>query len=146
MKTLDEVIKAFSEAIKEVGCGDYQFNDAESDDIPCEMTDCIFTDVLHYLHEYREHRDQIDALPDYYDLVNFWAESQANLPLTWDELKTLQGKPVWVEMHRPGYRPWSGWEVIDHDGVGEKWMHTYRDDYAREQQGKTWQAYRKERE
>lgn len=142
MKTLDEVIKAFSEVNKEVGCGDCQFNDAESDDIPCEMTDCIFNDALHYLNEYQRDK-QIFA----YDIAKRNLElSERNEPLTWDELKTLNGKPVWLELTYPGYQPWCGWEVIDHDGVNEKWMSTYRDDYNREQMGKTWQAYRKERE
>lgn len=72
MKTLDEVIKAF----------EYTY---END--PIAWTYGV--DALHYLKEYQKQRDQIDALPDYYDLVNFWTKSQANPELTWDELKNM---------------------------------------------------------
>lgn len=98
MKTLDEVIKVFSEAIKEVGCGDCQFNDAESDDIPCEMTDCIFTDALNYLKEYKTNQEDPDG--DHQQLEkarNLLWKFYQNGPLTWDELKAMEGKPVWVE-------------------------------------------------
>lgn len=30
-------------------------------------------------------------------LVDYFEESQKNEPLTWDELKLMEGSPVWVE-------------------------------------------------
>ena len=33
---------------------------------------------------------------DYVALKQWWTEQQVNPPLTWDELKTMEGKPVWV--------------------------------------------------
>ena len=147
MKTLDEVIKA---------------NECCNDDNRCE--DCPYngigacalerqTDSLQYLREYREQRDQIDALPEYYDLVNFWAESQANPPLTWDELKMMEGKPVWVEynLHIGNkdfrdnskrwcivreFKPWHDTEII----ITENGFVL-----SKNEQIKCWQAYRKER-
>ncbi len=186
MKTLDEVIKAFSEANKEVGCGDCQFNDAESDDIPCEMNDCFFNDALHYLKEYRsdkvmweadrksyqgfvdsyiKSRDKHQAavielkhkekevneiLTDYVALKQWWAEQQENLPLTWDELKTMEGKPVWIE----GCGFSGFWVIIDYFSVGDedfialggKCDEFWKQDMTDENNGTSWQAYRKERE
>ena len=162
MKTLNEVIKAFSEANKEVGCGDCQFNDAESDDIPCEMTDCFFNDALLYLKMYRsdklqweaerklwtDKQEQVDeARQKYIDKLKELEIGTLNDPLTWDELKQMEGKPVWVELLKTS--DWKGWDVVsgftDDDDFGE-FMVTVRDDYFKSEFGKTWNAYRKERE
>ena len=73
-----------------------------------------------------------------------------NLPLSWEELKSMQGKPIWVEYE--GYIP--GWEIIKHIGI-YKWTINSNDDEViietnssilhEEEQGKTWQAYKKEK-
>lgn len=124
MKTLDEVIEAF----------EYTY---END--PIAWTYGV--DALHYLKEYQEQRDQIDALPDYYDLVNFWAESQENPPLTWDELEQMEGKPIWVEDNNGWYK---GWVVIEK--FVEDDMFTTGFTYEKNNFGTLWQAYRKEKE
>ena len=55
-------------------------------------------DALHYLKEYKKDRENPDG--DHQQLEKARALLQeffANPPLTWDELKTMEGKPVWVE-------------------------------------------------
>lgn len=76
-----------------------------------------------------------------------------NQPLTWDELKTMEGKPVWVEVYDPidektGWHT-ASWKLIefindeyfvvrDSDGGEECFYKSENDSYC-------WQAYRKER-
>ena len=86
MKTLDEVIKGI-EHCHEDNCMDcpYQF---EPKDFGC-VDQANYTDALHYLKEFQ-------------GLSKMWNDKldkeQENPPLTWDELKQMEGKPVWVEM------------------------------------------------
>ena len=159
MKTLDEVIKVFSEVNKEVGCGDCQFNDAESDDIPCEMTDCIFADALHYLKMYRSDQIQweadrklwtdkqeqvVEARQKYIDKLKELEIGTLNDPLTWDELKGMEGKPVWIEYFRRGSCFDSEWVILK--DINDSCMSdTEHFGYDADGYGKTWQAYRKER-
>lgn len=62
--------------------------------------------------------------------------------LTWDELRTMKGKPVWIE--RKSYAEW----VLITDVLQDIW---YVDSYGytmhvnRYNLGKTWKAYRKEK-
>ena len=70
---------------------------------------------------------------------------EANNPLTWRELRTMEGKPVWVELLKG---KWKGWDVIggfDEDDFGVAMVTVRGDDYYKADLGKTWQAYRKER-
>ena len=69
-----------------------------------------------------------------------------NEPLTWEQLKQMEGKPVWVELLGKG--KWKGWDVIggfDDDDFGFAMCTVRGDDYYLADLGKTWQAYRKER-
>ncbi len=150
MKTLNEVIKAFSEANKEIGCGDCQFNDAESDDIPCEMTDCFFNDALHYLKEYQRYQNT-PSRNGHMALVDYFEESQKNDPLTWEQLKSMVGKPVWIDSV-PLVRRWViikkfhpiGGNKNLFDMEVEDGAHFLRKNMRRDD-GAWWQAYRKER-
>lgn len=54
----------------------------------------LFADALHYLKEYRK----LDSL----DAVAFSEDD--NPELIWDELRQMEGKPVWVE--RPEWKEW----------------------------------------
>lgn len=73
-----------------------------------------------------------------------------NVALSWDELKQMEGKPVFVEeRYRNGDLKSSGWWLIDfwnddqiclRDQGGNPW-NEHRSNYGRD-----WQAYRKERE
>ena len=114
MKTLDEVIKALS--IPAVN--GYHYIDSN---------DAI--DALKYLKMYKE-------LANDSALFAKWKE---NPPLTWDELRTMEGKPIWVMYS--GYTP--NWEIVENTG---HFVETNMSILHKEDQGKTWQAYRKERE
>ena len=159
MKTLDEVIEAFETCIvpKNVFCKGCGFEDR------CRITE----DALHYLKEYKNAginleklRENIekyaetrvkmeDILADYVALKQWWAEQQVNPPLSWDELKTMEGKPVWVEPSGG-----DGYWVIPNmfsDSGGSEYFFAEGDQYWKEymrdaDDGYSWQAYRKERE
>ena len=104
----------------------------------------IRQDALFYLKEYKFITENCaDALAEKYP--------SENSPLSWDELKQMEGKPVFVKDRLP-YN--TGWKIIqyvttDNHGIsdainclaeiGSK-KTLYRKDL-----GKTWQAYRKER-
>lgn len=135
MKTLDEVIKALEY------CGDGNSNTC----IGCPYADvdgeaaCFDhdrEDALQYLREYQ--RLQIAFLKALADLED-------NPPLTWDELKGMEGKPVWVE-HRL-FKGWRliGWQANDHMmnlvGPYSEQLPLFADGC-----GSDWQAYRKEME
>ena len=143
MKTLDEVIACLD------GCGHIDCDDCpyHYEDEKIEVDDCAqsYKDALHYLKEYKRVQTKIEkiALGNIEDTL----VKLDNKPLTWDELKTMEGKPVWVECWL-GKR-WGIIEKIDNvDGVeiaycivspGHRWS-LYAEDTD-----KIWQAYRKER-
>lgn len=58
-----------------------------------------------------------------------------NPPLTWDELKDMEGKPVWIE--GPLITGGPHWIIVGPSHLYDGKIVGY---------GKTWQAYRKERE
>lgn len=122
MRTLDEVIKAF----------EYTY---END--PVAWTYGI--DALHHLKEYKRVQNKIEkiALGNIEDTL----DKLDNKPLTWDELRTMEGNPVWVE--EKGML--SIWIIIR--DVTENWLYsTDCNAYRHEEYGKIWQAYLKERE
>ena len=139
MKTLDEVIKSFE------WCLDDNHVD-NCDGCPYEtgeMTDCHIrnNDALFYLKEYRWVVENCaEALAEKYP--------SENVPLTWDELKTMEGKPVWIEfLNDKG--EWNGeWCLVEssNDILCEilrckiTWWGLRKITL-----GKTWQAYRREK-
>ena len=136
MKTLNEVIKAH-----EI-CMSYPDDEndyckgcpyAEDGEPKCYGADK--EDALHYLKEYKAELDTTAALPDYYELVNFWAEQQANPALTWSELQKMEDKPVWVEESAENGLWWTYWVIWQGDNAV----------LPKEKYGTEWQAYRKER-
>ena len=129
MKSLDEIIKALS--IPAVN--GYHYIDSN---------DAI--DALKYLEMYKE-------LANDSALFAKWKE---NSPLTWNELGTMEGRPVWVEEYDPiddnkGWRM-ARWNLIQWANsednviyfVNDEWDQTV---YHLSDYGKTWTAYRKER-
>ena len=154
MKTLDEVIKAF-----EI-CIGYYCSNAEHDvcpylgesDMGCGKEP--EKDALHYLKEYRERQENLDQFETY--------QFEQNRPLTWSELRQMEGKPVWVEIN----------DYVDAKEIGgidcttkyekaEEWMlvrrvfdnlvHLKRAngsifDARKRLRITAWQAYRKERD
>lgn len=127
MKTLDEVIKAF----------EYTY---END--PVAWTYGV--DVLHYLKEYQGYligKEISEAFDEAYT-------EMYNPPLTWNELRQMEGKPVWVEAESlsVGVSPyWKDWYIIKSFSNDEFMYCNDGFEWAKEMQGRLWQAYRKER-
>lgn len=126
MRTLDEVIKAMSICKNE---------DTDRTCEGCPMPDtemCInelMTDALQYLKWYKELADDSET----------FAEWKENPPLTWDELKSMEGKPVWVE-----YKEYGFWHIVQAFVDDEIMMVLPLDEFPKKDIGK-WRAYRKER-
>lgn len=138
MKTLDEVIDNFEKACDlERRCEGCSGCLGQENGCPNDGAECV-PDALHYLKEYQKIEDEYEELKDW------WAEEHAeNEPLSWDELKGMVGKPVWVEGDRGNM-----WIIV---GAFPRWMpDAFADSvpniwWKKEDLGKTWQAYRKER-
>ena len=132
MKTLDEVIKANE-------CCDHGEPDSRCEDCPYNgIGACCAereSDALQWLKGYRAHIE-LDKLRDKCETEND--------PLSWEELRQMEGKPVWVEAD---YFE-KGWFLVDASLV-DIWVTGYdcTEHQLREEDiGVSWQAYRKERE
>ena len=151
MKTLNEVIDEMTNCIEH----DMDCSECESF-VTCTGRPwrSFDNDALHYLEEYRTYIEKMEKL--YHDAnteLNLLKDEDwkdRNLPLTWGELKTMEGMPVWVEFPSLGKKVWSlvgkftGKSIpfvvyIEKTGVGIVYGH--ENDI-----GDTWQAYRKERD
>ena len=64
-----------------------------------------------------------------------------NEPLTLDELRQMDGEPVWVQS--PGVPEYGRWAIVE--GVGENCLFLH-DDFTCHDYGKTWMAYRQKPE
>ena len=62
-------------------------------------------------------------------------------PLTLDELREIDGEPVWVQS--PGVPEYGRWAIVE--GVGENCLFLH-DDFTCHNYGKTWLAYRQKPE
>lgn len=97
--------------------------------------------AIYYLKEYRDYmKNEIIELQEEVkkqkEMIEFLEK-----PLTWDELRRMEDKPVYVE--EKGML--SIWIIIR--DVTENWLYsTDCNVYRHEEYGKIWQAYRKERE
>lgn len=125
MKTLDEVIKLFEAFSNE------RYDLYEG---PAQST---VTDALHYLKH----------LQEYYEMSR--EHHEPNPALTWNELKAMEGKPVWVEWTKTEESYWCFvGEWFDDDEM--RIYHIGRDyaDYIHKTvyTPDIVQAYRKERE
>ena len=158
MKTLDEVIRAY-ECCQNVECDECPFKILFNDDshVPCDQFSKD-EDALHYLKEYREVRqilqDTTMKLRTRIDELEAWQKERQeieNPALTWDELRQMEGKPVWVEEKYSFSDEWHGqWEVIssvlDDEYYDAPTLSMTNEEYRhKEDMGKLWQAYRKER-
>jgi hypothetical protein len=138
MKTLDEVITANE-------CCDHGEPDSRCEDCPYNgIGACCAereTDALQWLKGYRAHIE-LDKLRDKCETEND--------PLSWDELRTMEGKPVWVETKTKGGR----WMILSYFGNVYKPDDTvmFASGYYggtstcyKKNMGITWQAYRREK-
>lgn len=64
-----------------------------------------------------------------------------NEPLTLEELRKMDGEPVWVQS--PGVPEYGRWAIVE--GVGENCLFL-RNDFTCHDYGKTWLAYRQKPE
>ena len=160
MKTLDEMIKALEYCITGKSCahGECPYSEENCVDHGIEK------DALHYLKEYRDAKDALDterertikAYCQWEDAKekleaqtshmmwvdkHFQFEISDNPPLTWDELKTMEGKPVWVVVD--GKERWHIIREVSHEHlILESGLPLHRC-WMNHPNG--WQAYRKER-
>ena len=143
MKQLDEVIKANE-------CCDHGDLDSRCEDCPysgigacCRERE---TDSLHYLKTIETTENL------YHNAINELSKLKTEdwkdrcLPLTWDELKQMFHRPVWIETTAK-----KGWNIIvSIDSADMQVIHTAHREpklsgFSKADLGKTWQAYRKER-
>lgn len=139
MKTLDEVIKANE-------CCDHGEPDSRCEDCPYNGigTCCLEreSDALHYLKEYKDAYGNVIASMNYH--LRKIHELEQNDPLTWQELKQMVGKPVWVEHKHYSkwlivYEVYENTIVLDGNGCYTQYFSDDNDKEVR------WKAYRKER-
>ena len=106
-------------------------------------------DAIYYLKEYQEKREEIckiaKIIADSWELrKQTMAFEDRNDPISWDELKEMEGKPVWIE--DPGRKEWMIIDhVVDEDTKYERlYIQSFypRSFYKHDHQ---WKAYRKER-
>ena len=151
MKTLDEVITALDVCTNGKGCENCPYAVYDEDGFE-EYTECekLKTDALRYLLEYRQDcEDLVEAAKSLTKKEHEFAIEDKNEPLTWDELKQMEGKPVWVEenWHKYEAKYWSIHHGISdgYDGDEILYLQPFTT-LSKNNMGKTWQAYRKERE
>lgn len=140
MKTLDEVIKAYEYCNHDDRCEDCPYNG-----IACTLE--RDTDALHYLKTIETtenlYHDAVNELSKWKD--EDWKDR--HLPLTWDELKQMEGKPIWVEDNIDDpedlTKYWAIYRRIEKDQETE---YALLSDfyYDKAQYGESWQVYRKE--
>lgn len=144
MKTLDEVIKRieiYKNIFDKNGCFECHYHEDDCID------SCFLENVLYYLNTIETtenlYHNAVNELNKWID--NDWKDRC--LPLTWDELKQMEGKPIWLEYdnHLSGRKQikYKIWEVIDliiEDMILVKGGFNYQ----KNEFGDVWQAYRKE--
>ena len=142
MRTLVEVIKAVEEDLE---CANESYPEVFYDYDNHK-------DALHYLKMFRDmtcgtsqklrNTSQIICPKCHSEFVIL---PDTNTPLTWDELKDMIGKPIWIEMEEIGF-----WYIILNfeEGIGfdDYMMTSPFIQWWKSELGAVWNAYRKERE
>ena len=140
MKSLDEVIRAFEVCMKPVSefenCIGCPYTDETGEPLCCGDDK---EDALNYLKEYKE-------------LSQMWNDrldkENSNPPLTWDELKAMEGKPVWVEGSHGCIFDHKSWALVSFMSKDDMKCQLYNSCefwIGEEDYGTDWQAYRKEK-
>jgi len=115
------------------------------DEVIYHLENCAYApltdDALHYLKVLQKMQKAQPLEKSEWDKLY-------NQPLTWQELKGMEGKPVWVEYTYQGeWRPDKGeWIIINLMGDDDLIDQTGEGLFPKSLYGKTWQAYRKELE
>ena len=98
----------------------------------------IRDEAIAYLKGYRE------ILPEYSQMKL----NAVNAPLTWEELKQMEGKPVWVEGSHGCIYDHKSWALISFDKNDDMKCQLYDSCefwIGKEDYGTDWNAYRKEK-
>lgn len=156
MKTLDKLIREADDCNENLNCNNCKH---ESNYEGCEIDWKAWEkDALDYLKKYRQTRkDLLDGMKRLEEkemmFIHAMDDTENNHPLSWEELKSMKGKPVWVELNSE-YGNFSHWGIIRNFlKIGREFEYMellgYYDivtfSVIKEDQGKKWQAYRKER-
>ena len=153
MKTIDEVIKAVQHCGLVSGFDDYYEYDGGcpyEDCSVCEKKRQLGKDITHYLKEYRRVQKRMESIA--LGSIEETLAKMDNPPITWDELKGMGGKPVWIEYADDEEQ--TGWALIAKNPERPMFGNPKLFTLAREDgkfyltisgYGKRWQAYRKER-
>ncbi len=150
MKTLCEVIQSLEACTTGDSCNGCAYFNAHKD--LTEGMNCdeyaipeMQKDALHYLKEYRDKHDEMlkeeEALG--------YCEMAENRPLTWEELREMKHKPVWVETTLTEDKKMKTWYLIC--GIDDSFIWV-ADVYGGQHNfprvcldTNIWKAYRKER-
>lgn len=159
MKTLDEVIDNFEKACDlEQRCEGCSGCLGQEYGCPNDGAESV-PDALHYLKVLKDILDPLKVKKITHEITCPWCQSkiaillpESNDPLTWDELRKMEGKPVWIEADDGKYK---GWVIVGkfYSLVEEEDLDAHVDlyyfgrsmEYSKEMYGYYWQAYRKER-
>ena len=104
-------------------------NRLTSDPRPCGLELCDAVDMAISALRQQEQLDKVSQC------------SSQDKPLTLDELRKMDGEPVWVQS--PGVPEYGRWAIVE--GVGENCLFLH-DDFTCHDYGKTWMAYRQKPE
>lgn len=152
MKTLDEVIDNFEKACDlERRCEGCSGCLGQEYGCPNDGAECV-PDALHYLKVLKDILDPLKVKKNSHEITCPWCQSkiaillpESNEPLTWDELKQMEGKPVWIEFEKNGNH-WLIITDIKSNGAVGRGVYGENAPLYKDRIGTDWQAYRKERE
>jgi len=115
------------------------------------------SDALRYLKKYKNTDENykkaiahVTEVIDHYEKMVADYLAVNNPPLTWDELRKMEGKPVWVEVYdqineKTGWHT-ASWKLIEF--INDEYFDVRDSDGEQEcfyKSENDWQAYRKER-
>lgn len=142
MKTLDEVVKAIEYCKKHILCDECLYRD---EDI------CYREDSIHYLKELRHILDNTVWVGSTKEENGYWKlptlPETGNDPLTWDDLKKMEGKPIWLEWLDSNNEEMGTWWVVGEVRKNDIIIAQYLDEaeLCEDDLGVIWLAYSKEK-
>lgn len=108
MKTIDEVIEALNNCAdvnaNYEACECCEYRDIRDDGYDCGRLQ-MMEDALQYLKEFKRISARLEKIA--LGNITETLEKLDNPALTWDELRTMEGKPVWYE-----HDFWKGWIIL----------------------------------